>query len=157
MYFHVAAAAPVVSARGLGVWRGDDGAGAADVEVGLVVGEHDGVLLLSEPGPRRLPVELLAQVPRGGHIVGEETPGSVLRKKKKITFIDTIIINIINTFSVAGTQQQPAAMQLAWSGAQSHLSILSTWQCSTVQYSAVHYIVLQYSAVQQSTVQCITV
>ena len=76
-------AAPVVSARGLGVWRGDDGAGAADVEVCLVVGEHDGVLLLREPGPRRLPVELLAQVPRGGHIVGEETPGSVLRKKKK--------------------------------------------------------------------------
>ena len=89
--FDVAAAAapaPVVSARGLGVGRGDDGAGAANVEVGLVVGEHDGVLLLREPGARRLPVELLAEVARGGHIVGEETPGSVLSKmRKKMTLL----------------------------------------------------------------------
>ena len=37
-----------------------------------------------------------------------------------------LIILYISTFVVAGTQQHPAAVQEASSGAQSHLSMLST-------------------------------
>ena len=115
---------PVVSSRRLLVGRGNDGPGAPDVEVDLVVGVHGLVLSLSEARVRRVPVIHIISNAGVGHIVRVEAPRGVLQcqcHKQSLTMsLDTLV--------VAGTQQQPAAEQEAWSGAQSHLSMLSTWQ-----------------------------
>ena len=69
---------PVVSARRLCIRGSNDGPGAPDVEVCLIVGVHDGVLLVGEPRVRSVPVIVVAVAtdgPRVGDIVRVETPG----------------------------------------------------------------------------------
>ena len=75
---------PVVSARRLLVGRGDDGPGAPDVEVGLVVGVHGLVLRIREARIRRVPIVHVIAHAGVGHIVRVEAPGDALQYRMSV-------------------------------------------------------------------------